>query len=183
MIVVNQDIQNILSSGDVKYILFITLSFPDSAGGELRMVDASYPIDNFLASRIYLASDPPGNQSGFNRSQYSIRLQDNDGAIVTRLNQRYTNVPVLSQIKFVNPDSTLTDFLTIFRGYISSARRDVSGGAVSVTVNCVSEFTKNDASRGFYTTKDSLSRYSQTDTSFDFVVREDNDSVRNWGRI
>ena len=183
MITFSSEVNTELARDSVTPAILLTIDFPMAQGGALKLTDNAFDIDDFLASATFESADVIKLTSGVDRNQYGVVLNDNDNLISTRFENGYAGIPMNVAITFIDASgNVLSDRITIFDGVISAVQREITPMFIKLTVLGVSELYKTDLSKGIYTTSDSIKRLEPTDTSFDYVRREGQDNLRNWGR-
>ena len=195
MITVSSDIQAAIEADRITPVSLITLNFPSSAGGVLRITDA--PRDVTVGSNTYLslgllkAVAPPQTIAVVDRDIYSLQLSDVDNSLRTRIESAPAGVLLNVQLTFITTTitaentvvtTTLNEALDVYSGVLSNAELQIQNNDPVLSLEFTGQLAKLDSNFPSYTTPESQQQVDSSDTSMDYVHFSDEDDSLQWGR-
>lgn len=197
MRVFSSAVKTLISSNAVVGFIIVEIN---ARSGTLRHTNA--PSDIVVSGQTYLASgnlqtvEAPRLSQVVDREAYKIVYVDPTYTMRAMFEEGLIGVKVKVTTGFYNttngslngvsPGDPLldpNDMIILYHGFVDNHVYSMSDdNEVIVTIECSSPMADLDLVRGFYTSKDSIARYSSTDTAFDQVYDGSRATTYLWGK-
>jgi len=188
MISVSNQIENALLDYNLIAVSFLTLDFPSTNGGTLRITEAprQVTVDNrtFSSSSNLLSVSAPNVQSSVSRDRYVISFADNDYAMRDRFGVNPAGIPLTVELGFINSTSgqLLSELMNVYKGQSANLEWGKQRDGFVCKVGFTGQLTQLNASNPRMTTPESQQRYDANDNSMRYVHDTAADDALKWGK-
>jgi hypothetical protein len=188
MIKVGTAVVDALDSYEIIAISFLTLEFPASSGGTMRITEAPRDItignNTFTSESNLMSISVPQAQSSFSRDRYTISFSDNTFLMREKFAATPAGVPLKVQLGFINQTTgtLISELLDVYKGQSSAIEWSKDGEGFVLKASFTGQLAQLGEMNTRLTSVNSQKEVDTTDDSMIYIHNSTSDETLKWGR-